>query len=413
MHILTRTLQEIRQTSSMNQKQVLLSKVKDNKDARKLLFYALNPFITFGVSKLPPIKIGINEFSSGWAVDKFIDILNHLHSRYLTSNAAKLTLSKFISNYNKDDADLLMCVIERDLKAGMSVKTINKVFGKDFIPEFEVQLCNKITIEDLDKIKLPVYAEPKLDGVRLLATGIKNSITFLSRNGKEKFFSKIVKLLNKCLGGGLLLDGEIYTGKGFQKLMTQTNRKYNRKEVGEKYLVFDMVDDKTLEGENDLIPLKERRKELERWYKSNRLQNSAIQLVPQIIVEDVKSLLEVHKEYLLQGYEGTVIKPINSLYKPGRNKTWFKLKPEKEQDCKILKVNIGKGKFANTMGALTVLQENKNRCNVGSGFSYEQRTWFWKNRKIVIDTVVEVKYQELSEDKIMRFPVFKRLREDK
>jgi hypothetical protein len=50
----------------------------------------------------------------------------------------------------------------------------------------------------------------------------------------------------------------------------------------------------------------------------------------------------------------------------------------------------------------------------GSGFNDEQRQEFWKNRKKMIGTKIEVKYQGLSDDKSsLRFPIFRKTKEDR
>ena len=80
-------------------------------------------------------------------------------------------------------------------------------------------------------------------------------------------------------------------------------------------------------------------------------------------------------------------------------------------DCKVLEQEKGEGKYKHVMGAVKVRQENGKTCNVGSGFSDEERSTFWK--KSIKNKIIEVSYQSLTDDGLMRFPRFMRMRPDK
>lgn len=59
-----------------------------------------------------------------------------------------------------------------------------------------------------------------------------------------------------------------------------------------------------------------------------------------------------------------------------------------------------------------------NEVKVGSGFTDEQREYFWKNKDNLTGVLCEVKYKEISQDKgtgldSLQFPVFVGLRTDK
>jgi DNA ligase 1 len=71
----------------------------------------------------------------------------------------------------------------------------------------------------------------------------------------------------------------------------------------------------------------------------------------------------------------------------------------------------GTGKYEGMMGGLTVIQDNNKICDVGSGFTDEDRKWMWENKDQVIGRIAEVSFQEMTNDDIMRFPIFKRWRD--
>lgn len=73
-------------------------------------------------------------------------------------------------------------------------------------------------------------------------------------------------------------------------------------------------------------------------------------------------------------------------------------------------------KNANTLG--TILCEYKgNIVKVGSGFTDEQRNYYWNNSDEIVDKIITVKYKEETKNKdgsySLQFPVFQTVRFDK
>lgn len=140
-----------------------------DEDTKSLIWHALNPYLTYGVRKWEqPTKF---EKDGVAGVGQFLDLLQALSSRSLTGNAAQEAVTKVLSLYTAEQAGLLELVIEKDLKAGFSEETANKVWkgGKglyDVIPTFEVMLADKCeSPEEFEKsINFPCQADWKYDG---------------------------------------------------------------------------------------------------------------------------------------------------------------------------------------------------------------------------------------------------------
>ena len=86
-------------------------------------------------------------------------------------------------------------------------------------------------------------------------------------------------------------------------------------------------------------------------------------------------------------------------------------------DLEVIVIEEGKGKNANTCGAL-IVDFLGNKVRVGSGLTDELRKEFWTNPDNIIGKIIEVKYKEVSENKSnnaksLQFPVFIRVRDDK
>ena len=85
-------------------------------------------------------------------------------------------------------------------------------------------------------------------------------------------------------------------------------------------------------------------------------------------------------------------------------------------DLKVVDMQTGTGKNEHTLGNI-IVQYKDNTVGVGSGFSDEQRNWFWEHREELIGRIVEVKYKDITKDKgtgkeSLQFPTFIQLREE-
>lgn len=136
--------------------------------AKALIWHAMNPYITYGVRKWEkPTSFQKPGFAS---VGDFLDLLQALSSRSLTGNDASAAVTKVLGYYTEEEAEFLELVIEKDLKAGFSEDTYNKVWGDrsiyGTIPTFEVMLADKCEEpeEFLERLTFPCQADWKYDG---------------------------------------------------------------------------------------------------------------------------------------------------------------------------------------------------------------------------------------------------------
>jgi DNA ligase-1 len=118
---------------------------------------------------------------------------------------------------------------------------------------------------------------------------------------------------------------------------------------------------------------------------------------------------------MAKGYEGAMLLPDIPYYLGKKSNKLLKLKTMESQDCRVVGLYEGESgsRLDGTMGGITLIQENGVGCKCGSGFSDEDRSYMWNNQSEFLDKIAEIKYQELTEDGVMRFPVFLRWRNDK
>jgi DNA ligase-1 len=170
--------------------QALEASILGSKNAIKFLTLtkvAYNPYVTFGVRKVPD-TVGITNAENPW--DEFEDLLNELANRLLSGNKALDAIDRMSERFDSEEWNTFCAaIIRRDLRAGISEKTINKICKKTVyeIPTFGCQLATNS--EGRPEMKGTKRLEPKLDGVRALfmvIPGASEGITTVcySRNGK-------------------------------------------------------------------------------------------------------------------------------------------------------------------------------------------------------------------------------------
>lgn len=205
----------------------------------------------------------------------------------------------------------------------------------------------------------------------------------------------------------LIFEGTI-KGEPFHTLNGIFNRKYERAEN----VVFWF---------HDLIKLKEpnisfiwRHTDLEKLI----LNADSLDFEPEVIGRfDITNSLDVVRNYfdmvISDGGEGVILKKIDHGYDFGkRNSSMLKLKEEITEDCIVLDILEGQGKYKDTTGALVVARENGTVIQV-SGMTDAQREDWWFNRNNILHKYVEIKAMKELPDKTLREPRFKCVRYDK
>ncbi|MFQ6068138.1 MAG: ATP-dependent DNA ligase [Candidatus Bathyarchaeia archaeon] len=206
-----------------------------------------------------------------------------------------------------------------------------------------------------EKVTYPTLAEYKLDGSRLQIHKWGTQIWLYSRQGieKAKTLPEVAEIGKKFNAQSCIVDSEVVAidSNGqplpFQTLLERTvPRKlspeevnHRKKKVAVTVRVFDIIylNGRELTG----LPLFERRKYLVKVVPSEYLVEGRE-------CQNEIELMGFYEEALRRGYEGIVVKALNSPYEFGqRTYTWLKLKPERDTiDCTLVKALYGRGKRA-------------------------------------------------------------------
>ena len=245
------------------------------------------------------------------------------------------------------------------------------------------------------RVIFPAYIQPKLDGIR--AIWLHKEKRFISRNNKPLVLP--LKLSASVITSPFDLDGElVISGKSFNEISGVVRHQDMGIEEKDslRYIIFDViVNNMIYSGRKELV------------YKSRG--GNYIDIISTQIVNSEVDIQRNHQDNLDEGYEGSIIRN-NTLYEFKRSYNLLKIKPTKEIICKIIGLIEGTGKYEGMLGALTVETPDKKIFNVGSGFNDEEREYIW-NIPSYNNIYVKVKYQDLSEYGIPRFPIFKGFKE--
>ena len=387
---------------------------------------ALDKLYTFGVKQVPEVDPEWN--GQGLAWDKFLELADALYKRKLTGNAAQdaIKLASEVATaeqWNKFYRRILI----KDLRCGVSEKTVNKVakkFPQYKIPVFECMLAHDSANHE-KKLVGKKLLEPKLDGVRCvtIVDYEAKSVTQYTRNGKVlENFAHITEALHgfmEEIGRSYVIDGEVVSNS-FQDLMKQVHRKSDVKAQDARLAVFDII---TLvefkKGES--IQGQRRRSNMLKTFEKI-FEQCFCDLVPQEEVElgtmvGDTMFKDYNKKAVEAGYEGIMIKDVDAVYQCKRSHSWLKMKPFIEVSLEVKDVEEGTGRNEGKLGAFICegLDDGKQiNVNVGSGFTDINRDEFWVSKDTIPGQIVEVRADAVTQNQdgtySLRFPRFLRFR---
>ncbi len=409
---LAEIFKKVNATNSNPEKEDILKQHKSNEQLKKLVNFALNPYILFQFNKMPCQfeKEHEVEHTQEWKFDFLEGLLNDLAGRYTTGNEAKEAVCAVFKLFDKDHFDLYSKVLTKQ-SIGLGITTANKVWP-GLIPEFKLMLApNDLPV--ITNVKYPCYVQPKLDGYRCV---YKNGAMF-SRKGKPFGNENLSNYFNKLFQiEDIVLDGELYCeGVNFNKLQTILNTYDAPLPNTLKFVIYDCVPVKDWEAQSCKKPYSERIRNV-REAINNIADHKKVIDIPNDEVQDAKQAIDLYKQYLKKGYEGAMIKAIDGQYKwkrvTLRSGEMLKLKPFTTADLKVTGIYDGEGNFQGMAGGV-VVDFNGNSVRCGSGFDIVTREKMAKSPNDFIGRTAEIKYFEETEEGSLRFPTFVRWRDDK
>jgi DNA ligase-1 len=262
---------------------------------------------------------------------------------------------------------------------------------------FEPMLAHKWE-DQKDKVKYPIYSQPKLDGIRCI---VKKDGMW-SRNGKKIISAPHIYEAMKHLftvNPNLIFDGELYADKladdfnaicSLVKKTKPTVDDLNESAAKIEYHIY------------DLPSCKETFSERYKTLIHMDLPRCCVKVVTSIVNQE-SEVTTLYENYVGNGYEGQMLR-LNLPYENKRSKSLLKHKSFIDTEYKIIGVEQGKGNLTGKMGALVFKTSKGDTFNasINGGWDYLEELWNSKDK--LIGKQATVKYFNLTPDGKPRFP---------
>jgi DNA ligase-1 len=264
--------------------------------------------------------------------------------------------------------------------------------------------CVPFETKRLENWSTPYICQPKLDGIRCVALNISGKYVLMSANSN---IISSVPHINEALeesfaDSNTSFDGELYIhNSSFEHINSIVSRTVNPhpESASIEFHIFDIV--------NESLPMIFRLIFLNDFKES--VKNNCLQFV------EYKSTYNLEQTYLYftylikKNYEGIIVRDQDGLYVFKRSTNIMKFKPRKSDIYKVIGFTEEVSKDGipkDTLGSLMLSSDDSTTFEVGSGFSLKQRKDIWNNRENYLNRSVKVLYQNLTNKKIPRFPIF-------
>jgi len=279
---------------------------------------------------------------------------------------------------------------------------------------------------DFSQLHYPAYVSPKIDGIRcVVQNGEPRSRTW--KVLPNKVLQESVHHAREILEG---VDGEIVVGPPNAPNVynvTMSGIMSEHTTPAFTYLVFDWVDQYSLTYYNRLGRLRDRADEFPNW----------VQVLPQTLCADREAVEALEEQYVLEGYEGVIVRSPTAPYKFNRSTTregyLLKLKRYEDAEARVigweeLQHNDNPGyidvqghtkrtshqagqRAGGVLGALRVQLINEPAVvfNIGTGFDWATREHLWAHREELKGKIAKFRFMShgvLDSTGVPRHPVF-------
>ncbi len=438
-------------TPSTLEKERLLRTFADIEGFKHIMKFIYNPYITTGIkaSKLDNADMGVRIV----IVEEFLDYFSV--SRTGTQSEVNFAYDFITSSEDEMQQWLATGMATKNLQTGVSVTTLNKVYGKGFIPIIGIMRG----VQAPEHFSDIYIATEKIDGNRRLIMVKDDCVEVYTRSGRRDTGLVEIEEQARCLPPGYVCDTELAAVGDYAdsiELRQATASIANSKGVrtGAKALVFDMIKQADYDngisrlgalGRKTLLAavMRDTRsvEYLHAWFTKYDMEHGTnysnsvnalsrailpasetpnIMALPILgIVRNREEALDLAQPIWDTGGEGLMLVQYMSPYEvnPNPRKTLLKIKATKEFTCRCIDVLEGTNKYEGTLGAVLVAYKasdgNIYHVKVGSGFADFQRDLYWDEPELIINKMIEI--ESFGESKnaagsySLNCPIFKRI----
>lgn len=407
-------LRQLESTSSTNSKLAILKEHKDNKELQTILSLAYDTITySYGIRDIPT-QNGTDPFLE-LECDRLQFIFTCLSQRKYTGNAAREFINALISQLNSADATLVKRILDRDLKIGIGVTQINKVWP-GLIPKPPYMRCSILNEKTLKKMTWPAILQVKADGMFQQAIVECGTVKFLSRSGEERSFPILESILKSC-PSGVYIGELIIPGLPRQQsngLINSDNPPHDQIQ----YVIWDRISLSDYNSPKNFgtEPYKFRFDSLSSL--ANIAEN--VTIIESRQVKNIDEAMQYVSTWMKAGFEGGVLKSYDNLFKDHTSPTQLKIKLEIEVDVRVTGFTPGTPgtKREKTFGAITFQTDDGKIQGQTSGFTDEQLEDYNSRRNELIGKIMTVQCNDLIKSEINAYyalshPRFIEFRSDK
>ena len=415
-------VEEMLNTSGSKAKQEVLAKYSDDTAIKQFVKYTHDPSIVFGI-QMKKLEKAMNTLSTDNLLADFSleDMLEYVAENNTGSNKVLESVVSYIRAQDEKYRDMLMKSFTKQLKLGVTAKTINKVWGNNFIFQLNV-MRSKSYEKYVDKLKnKEVIVTIKVDGIRMIVVKDDKGITAYSRSGKvmtgyEHILDELSNLPNGMYDGEVILKHR--DNMQAVDVRQQTASLANTKDgdrTGLEYVMFDFVTEEEFSKQKGKYTYAERRAKLKELTVGKKNISVVTRMYQGDGFDEVSK--EIMKRVLDRGEEGLMVADASAVYQFKQTDYLQKMKPSYSIDLRVVDTYDGLTlNTTDTLGGAVVMYKG-NELKVGNGWSEDERKLYHAHPELLIGKIIEIEHNGESRNKDggygVNFPRFVRLREDK
>ena len=421
MNNVIETLELLESDNSRLFKERVLSENKGDLLLKDFLTMAFDPWKNWGVAKYnKPQPLPTNTNHEDVELADFMALLEVLNRREMTGNKAREAVEAAMSQFDELGQKWCERLLWRNLRCGVSAQTINKIWPGSIVP-FAVALAESLTTQGVngdfkivDPINYPVRVEAKLDGLRLIAVKDRGEVSLFTRSGTPiETLPRIVQAIKDLKEDDIVLDGEVMGEDWNESASVVMSSKTKKDDATMRYHVFDMVD--LTAWQTQVSKTHYRARLLDLQLTIGDTDGTPFRYVKSTMAQDETDLREFYNECLNEGYEGVMLKRLDTPYQWKRTDSILKMKPVATEEGVVVgwhKANE-KTKRAGLFGGFLVLTPNGVITKVGGGYTDDIKERIQaEGPDTYMGRIVEAEHQPpFTVDGKMRFPVFSRFRD--
>jgi DNA ligase-1 len=421
-----------------------------------------SPFIIFGIKTIPEKLLKQKPSIFLHPISNIQEAMNKITQVFLIDktkgNSGKEELYRILKACDKETAELVKMIIQRDLKIGITTRTINKAIPgclpvaeyMGAVPFTGMNSLNRLLAQYRDKTgqsAIIIYAQEKADGLFSFINTNKFSkkgytegsvmsrrlkpigVSFKEIQMEIKEFSKAIPFKDITIHGEFTIDGiDRLTANGVYKALTTIEtkkadgltpaqlKKYTNAfeetfgcsipEIHSRirFSIWDITNDQLVDNFDNGD-----RFEYVLYGFNKAKSNSGIEFKHLKPIEykkltslEMDKVIEYFGSLLEQGKEGIILKIKDGYFKAGKPNYCIKFKNEFSSDYKIVGFDKGTGKYKNTLGCIIVESQDGLCTTRVPGFNDTLKDEIWNNQDKYLGKIVEVRANDysLSEDNI-------------